>query len=287
MENLLNLDLILKNEAQLEGRLFTRLQLNILKKKLKKQPLNSNEKTYYYKFIKPRIKAMLSFLGINEINLQGRAEMLEERIPQALALIKKLEKKHKKKKIMVSGSFLFSKKFHDLDVFVFTKYNKEDYHQGQIHVNFLPEEALTSLFFSSLSQISLSNFNYTLKKDFTMDFKDFLQVYELLINFLLNKEDCQKELRDFLIKTEYLAKGVILNPKQLYNLKERISQQKDIVKLISSIFVQTLILNSKKEFLKKLKEQIEDYQELSKQYKAAKNLSIYLNTYQQVIEFAA
>ena len=287
MENLINLDLIIKNQAQLEDRLFTSLQLNILKKKLKKQRLNSNEKTYYYKFIKPKIKAMLSFLGIDEINLQGRTEMLEERIPPAAAIIKKLEKKHKKKKIMVSGSFLFQKDYHDIDVFVFTKYHKEDYFQGQVHVNFMPESALESLFFSSLSQISASNFTFTAKKDFALDFREFMQTYELLINYLLNREDCQKELRDFLIKSEYLAKGVILNPKQLSHFKKIVIKQKKIITILSTIFIHTLILNSKKEFFKKLKERMADYQELSKQYQTAKNLSIYLNTYRQVMEFAA
>lgn len=287
MENLINLGLIQKNEAQLEGTLFTRLQLAILKKKLRKQPLNNNEKTYYYKFIKPRIRAMLAFLGVSEINVRGRDEMLEERMPRAITLIRKMEKKHRKKKIMVSGSFLFQKHYRDIDVFIFTKYDKEDYYAGRVHVNFMPESALDSLFFSSLSQISISNFAFAAKKDFMIGVRDFLQAYELLINYLCNKEDYQKELREFLINAEYLAKNIILNPKQLHILKEKIIKQKNAIQILSNILVHTLVLDNKKEHFRKLKERIEDYQELSKQYAAAKNLNAYLTAYKQVIEFAA
>ena len=53
MENLITLDMVNKNESSLE-RIFTSLQLNILKKRLQKKELDANERTYYYKYIKPK-----------------------------------------------------------------------------------------------------------------------------------------------------------------------------------------------------------------------------------------
>jgi hypothetical protein len=286
MENLISLSLIKKNESQLK-RIFTNIQLDILKKKLQKKTLNSNEKTYYYKYIKPKVKAMLLFCNIAEINIQGKEFLLEERIPQATKVLRRVEQMHRKKKIMMSGSFLFSKEYQDIDVFVFVHYKKDDYKKGKLHVNFINESALDSLFFSSLTQVSISNFAYEAKKDFDVKLNDVLQSYELLINHILNKENYEKELRDFLLTIEYVSKGVILNPKQLYDLKNK-RINKNISGILSGIFINDLPLSyDQSELSRVLKQRIKDYKKLSKEYKQAKNLELYIDTYRQAIGFGA
>lgn len=285
MENYLSLELIEKSEQLLVGRLFTQIQFNVLKKKLQHTALNSNEKTYYYKFIKPKIKAMMTFLNIEEINVNGRELIKEGRLKEAIKIIHKLEQKHKHKKILVSGSFLFNEKYNDIDVFIFSKYNKEDYKKGKIHVTFLPESALDSLFFSSLYQISLSNFNKSPKNEFKVNLNDVLQTYELLINAMLDEEDYERTLRDFILKTEYISKGVILNPKQLHDLKEKFSNKK--IAILSNTFINSLILSYTVMKLNTiLKNQISDYKKLLTEYKTAKNLRIYIDTYSKVIALA-
>lgn len=282
MENLITLNMVKENEDKLEGIIFTSLQLNILKKRLQKKQLSSNEKTYYYKYIKPKLKAMLSFFDINEINIKGKEHMIDKRIETAINILNKIKRKHKGKKIMISGSFLFNKNYNDIDVFIFTKYDKEDYNKGGIHVNFLPENAIDSLFFSSLSEVSISNFQYTPKNEFNVELSNILQNYEFLVNSILNREDYQKELRDFLLNTEYISKGVILNTKQLYLLRKRINK----IKIISSMLINALLLRYNKDKLINLKKNISDYKGLLKQYKS-KNLDEYIQTYEKVIELAA
>jgi len=285
MENYLNLELIEKSEHLLVGRLFTQIQFSILKKKLQHTALNSNEKTYYYKFIKPKIKAMMTFLNINEMNVNGRELIKEGRLKEAIKIIHKLEHKHKHKKILVSGSFLFNETYNDIDVFIFSKYNKEDYKKGKIHVTFLPKSALDSLFFSSLYQISLSNFNNSPKNDFKVNLNDVLQSYELLINAMLNEEDYERTLRDFILKTEYISKGVILNPRQLHDIKEKFSDKK--IAILSNTFINSLILSyTKRKLNTTLTTQITDYKNLLTEYKTAKNLPIYIDTYSKVIALA-
>ena len=195
-----------------------------------------NERTYYYKYIKPKVSAMLSFSGIDEINVHGREHMLEERISKAVKILRQLSRKHKNKKIMASGSFLFSKEYNDLDFFVFTRYKKEDYRKGHLHVNFLPEAAIESLFFSSLSQISISNFIYKEKTGFAVSLQEVLQSYELLIDAILKKQEYAQELRDFLLKSEFASKRVILSSKQLYELKKKITY-KNALKLLSDTLI--------------------------------------------------
>jgi len=285
MENYLNLELIEQNESLLVGRIFTEMQLNILKKRLQNKSLNSNEKTYYYKFIKPKIRAMMAFFNINEININGKELIKENRLEEAIKIIHKLEQKHKGKKIILSGSFLFNKKYNDIDIFVFSKYNKEDYQKGKIHVTFLHESAIESLFFSSLCKISVSNFNYTIKNNFDIELSNVLQTYELLINTILNKENYEKNLRDFILQTEYISKGVVLNPKQLYDIQEKLSQKK--IEILSNTFINSLILSyTTKQLNTKLKAQVNDYKKLLTEYTTAKNLPVYINTYSKVISLA-
>src|SRR3989338_4798990 len=281
MENLITIEMIEKNQDILLGRIFTKLQLNILKKKLNNKSLDTNEKTYYYKYIKPKVAAMLSFSGISEINIHGREYILEERLPKAVKLLQQLSKKHKNKKIMASGSFLFSKEYHDIDFFVFTRYSKEDYRKGSLHVNFLPKSALDSIFFSSISQISISNFRYEAKTSFALTMQDVLQSYELLIDAVLRKQEFSKELRDFLLKAEFASKGVILSPKQLYGLKKKITY-KNAVKLLSDTLINSLLYGyALKDIKSSLKEHIRDYTSLLKKYHNAKNLEVYITTYRE------
>ena len=282
MENFITLDMVNKNEDNLDGKIFTSLQLNILKKRLQKKELNVNERTYYYKYIKPKLEAMFSFFNISEININGREYMADNRITKSVKILNQIRKKHKNKKIMISGSFLFNKDYNDIDVFIFTKYDKEDYRKGKIHVNFLPENAFDSLFFSSLSKISISNFSYTKKNEFNIGLNNILQSYEFLINSILNKENYQKELRDFLLNIEYISKGIILNTRQLYNLRKKVKS----TKIVSNIFINAVILGYKKSILgNNLKKYIIDYKRLLKQYKS-KNLDEYIQTYEKVMELA-
>ncbi len=286
MENLINIKTIEKNEHLLKGKVFTEMQINILKNKLQGKQLNSNEKTYYYKFIKPKIKAMMSFFNINEINIQGEDYIIQERISNVIKIIRKLEKKHKNKKIILSGSYLFNKKYNDIDVFIFTKYEKEDYIKGRIHVTFLPEPALNSLFFNSLSQISISNFSYNKNTITNIELNSLLQTYELLINSILNKEAHEKILRDFLLQTELASKDVILNPKQLFDLNKKMSDKN--INILSNTLINALILSYNKTILRqKLQRQINDYKKLSQEYHNANNLSIYVNTYREAIKLAS
>ena len=284
MENLITAEIVEKNESLLEKRIFTKLQLNILKKKLRKKDLNINEKTYYYKYIKPKIRVMMSFFNIDEIRINGKEQIIEDRIPRAIEILNRMNKKHKNKKIMISGSFLFSKKYNDIDVFIFTKYNKEDYYKGKLHVNFLPESALNSLFYSSLSKICISNFRDESKLEFDIKLVDILQSYEILVNLIINKEDYKKELRDFLIIAEYISKEVILSSKQLYYIIKKI-EQNNIIKIISKILIETIALGYRKKTLKdNLKKHLEDYNKLLEEYKQAKNIPIYIQTYKEAIE---
>jgi hypothetical protein len=227
----------------------------------------------------------MSLFDITKINVCGKEYFEHGRLEKATAIIHKLEYKHKKMKMLISGSFLFNKTYNDIDVFIFTKYSKKDYINGKIHVSFIPESALDSIFFNSISRISVSNFIYTQKTDMPLGISELLQTYELLINALLNNEECKNCLRDFVLQSEYFSKGVILDPKQLYYLTNVFSRKN--IAFLSYTFINNLTLCYDSAVNAALKMQIDNYKELLKDYANSKNISIYIDTYTKVIELAS
>jgi len=286
MENLISLEQLQKNENLLRGHILTELQLQVLKKKIQNKQLNSNEKTYYYKFIKPKIKALLSLSGVEEINCRGKNVILQARMKKAKKIMQMMQNKHRKAKILISGSFLFQTEYNDIDIFIFTKYQKEDYHWKKVQITFLPERALESLFFSSLCQVSLSNFGFEPKTEFDIPLKEIMQNYELLINEIINKENYKKTLRDFLLQMEYISKKVILNPQQLYELRTKF-MKRNVLELLQRYMVNNLVLSYSSKELYLLKQLIDDYKNLNKEYKESINLQYYIKTYQEVMKIAS
>lgn len=286
MENYLNLELIKKNRSLLVGKLFTAMQFNILKKKLQKKTLNSNEKTYYYKFIKPKILAMMNFFDIETVTIRGKEHILEERMNDAIVILKKIASKHKGKKIMISGSFLFKKNYNDIDVFVFTKYDKVDYKKGKLHINYLPESSLESLFFASISSISISNFVYSKKTSFNITTNDVFRSYENIVYMLETKQLNIQDVRSFLVATEYYSKGIILNPKQLSVYSNKVFGRK-IFEKITQKLINDMTLSDDKKLKEKINIAIKELTALLKKHDNAVNFKKCINTYRKVIELAS
>lgn len=282
MKNLINLENIKENEKLLVPSLFTKIQFNTLMNKLLQKQLTPNEKTYYYTYIKPKIKAAAILLNIQEFNVQGEEFIEKERLADATKILSEIQKKHRNQKIMISGSFLFNKKYKDIDVFIFSKYKKENYRKGKLHVIFLPLDSVNSLFFNSISKISISNFEFVKRTKFKVNIEDILQRYELLIN-MLNDEFYEKEIRDFILEIEYFSKETILNPRELYLLKNKLNRKNS--EIISNILINSLILNLDVKIKKLLKQKIKDYKKLLKEYPKSSNLKEYINTYTKVLEF--
>ena len=284
MENL-TLAMLNQAKAQLTGTIFTARQLEVLQKKIQEKPLNTTEKSYYYKFIKPKVEAMQTLYGISPYTIKGKEYILSQRIDPALKILNQMKQKHKNQKILLTGSFLFQLDYNDIDIFIFSKYHKEDYHWKKVQVIFFPESALNSLFFCSVQQISISNFTFDIPSKFHFKLVDLLKAYELVVNEILGKEDYQKTLRTFILLSEYLSKEVILNPQQLYHLKKKF-MGKNNLKFLSRYFIDSLLLSFSKSELALLNQEVKDYSKLQEEYKNSPNLPIYIETYKEVMGLA-
>ncbi len=265
-----------KSEELINAKLFTKRQIAVVKKKSQGEKLTLTERTYYYKFILPKINAIAP-----EEKIYVNGSPIPERIHSAKKLLKKIQHKHRRQKIILSGSYLFSKKYNDIDIFIFSKYDKADYQQGKLHISFLPESALDSLFSLSISQTCVSNFKMENKLPF-VDLKNVLATYELLINEILNEEDYSSTLRTFLLQVEYLSKRIILNPQQLSRIASRIST----ISSVSRYLVDNLVIACSEHDFSQLHWEIENYLKLKEEYKESSNIPIYINTYQEVLKIA-
>ena len=279
MENLSEHEVLKRRKEFIRSRLLTKRQFEVLEKRSKKLSLSTTEKTDYYKFIQPKLKVIS---GAEDFFVSGRDHILSERLIEAQDILRRLQHKHKNQKILISGSFLFAEKHNDIDVFIISKYTKENYRFKKMQISFLKEKDFETLFFSSLAQISVANFKPHLNYGYDITIDEFAKNYELLVNAFLQKENLEPYLRTFLLQIAYLTTGAILNPQQLSILREKFLTKKKIEFLRQST-IYTFLSGYSKAQREKLKEYMKDYTALGKIYQST-NIQEYLKTYEQVIK---
>ena len=290
MDNVSNL-IHMKKLETLKGALvpyiFSEKYFNILKAKLQGKRLDDNERYYYNHFIKKKIIGMAELFMIKDkMNIQGNIR--KDRLQKAEKLIRKYSKKHKKMKILISGSFLYSKKYNDIDLFVISKYNKEDYREGKIHINYLPDDVENKLFFKSISGLSVSNFAFKeeeIRKELPIE--DVLQLYETVALLIMQKDNFKNELRDLMLTLEYLSNGVVLDSMQLKKATEKIIKRKNKLKILNAYLTMRIITSYPKTILQtSLNRFIGKNSNPEKGQKIYNNWKVYNQTYHEALEIA-
>ena len=153
------LKIILKHEQMFVPLIFTRKQLNVLKKRIEGMQLSNAERKTLYTSIKKKMEA-LNILGGGEmkakIYLAGHENIIGERLEEAEKLISEYGAQYGK--VFISGSFLFSRHYNDIDIFILTQRGyKEKWHDKK-HLIFLSEARLAKPIFQSAALISIGNF---------------------------------------------------------------------------------------------------------------------------------
>ncbi len=284
LENYLNIENLNRAKPNLVPHVFSQNYFNIIKLKLEDKKLSVNQRYYYNHFIKKKIEGIFELLDVNE-EVHGKEFILKNRLSKANKLLKKYSRKHKNMKILISGSFLYNERYNDVDVFVISKYDKEDYREGKVHVNYLPANIEKTLFFKSISAISVSNFKSKQKIEEKIDLKDLLSLYELVVLLILQKDDYLSELRNLILDAEYVSNHVVLNSMQLKRITNKIIKSKDPIKIINKYLISKIISSYSAASLKKtIKKFIKKNKVPEKGKKVPKNWKIYNTTYQEVLE---
>ena len=184
--------IILDHRNQLVPVLFTERQVNLVQKYLSHQRFTPSEQAYFYSAIRRKMEALSSLR--EEYYVTG-TEMLPERVRQAKQILKKLGHE----KAFISGSFLFKKKYNDIDIFIISK-RRKSFTKSKQHFTFITQNDLHQPIFVSAAKYSVANFPAVVKTDLNKNrADDILFTYQWVINQILEDED-QKELRDLLLQ---------------------------------------------------------------------------------------
>lgn len=284
LENYLTLENLENSKKFLVPHLFTENYYNILKTRLKGEKLSENERYYYNHFIKKKIEGIIELMGADTL-ANGKEFIRRGRLNKGAALLRKYSRKHKNMKMLISGSFLYNPNYHDIDIFILSKYDKEDYKEGNIHFNYLPADIEKTLFFQSINAISISNFKSESKVKEDFNLSDLLHLYEVVILLIIQKDSYLQELRDLIVRLEYVSNKVVLNSLQLKIITDKIIKSKNPIKVINKYLVAKIINAYPEGVLKKtLAAFIEKNHSPEKGQKLYENWVIYNPTYQEAIK---
>lgn len=276
-------------KQELVPALFTARQFELLLKKSNEKRLTATEQSYFSKSISPKIKALQSFLPSQEYYVFGGEHILPERKIAVLKLLKKIERNHKGLRILITGTFLYSKKYKDIDVFLISSYEKEDFVSQGIHYNYLTPDIIGALFFCSLAKLSICNFNPSISVTEKIELSRIISLYQEVVKDAgeNNRNWLKRDLRDFFVETTYCRESLVLDSLQLRKRVQRILALKSKIPLLTKIFVQTLLLGFNLQEVRKVsKQMITSYKELQKEYLSADYSSL-IHSFTEVLQCAA
>ncbi len=269
-------NLLVENRERVVPFLFTHKQVDIISRYLANKSLCNTERTYLYSSIKRKIDALSS---LNREFYYYGADMMPERVRQAREILIKYPN------AFISGSFLFSKKYNDIDLYILSNRRKQ-HHKGKIHFIHITKEDLKKPIFQSAAKYSVSNFFVELGNPIILrpNFDDFLMTYELAVNEILDNGD-QKGIRDILFEYFIQLKGEVIDSFSLnkkfneikkLKTKERIKYINSLTKeLLLGIYSNKYVYNELSPFVTRLREDAENY-------KANENLLIYIDLLNEV-----
>ena len=256
--------------------LFTEHQFQLIENKMSGKKLTPSEKNEFSRAVSKKMNAINKILEkeTGGVFIYGKEKILPKRLVKSEKYIKDFSRKFKNKHVLISGSFLHAEKYNDIDVFVISKYDKNDFHEGNFHINYLTEDVYNSLFFASLKKMCISNkkieyFKITEK----INLDTFISTYQELFNDLnRNFKLVKTSLRDFLLQASYLSKKQIIDSCDIKQQIAQILRLKRPKEIIKKIFVEVVVLGFKvKEALKTMKEMTKKYAEIMEEYSQHRN----------------
>ncbi|MEK6938419.1 MAG: hypothetical protein AABX04_05220 [Nanoarchaeota archaeon] len=281
---------LLNMKAEMVPVLFTEHQFHLIRKKAQQQRLTASEKVEFSRSVSKKITALAKVMGKEDIFVYGQEKMIPERLVLAKKHLKRFSRRFRNKRIVIAGSFLYSKKYNDIDIFIIEEYDKDDFRENNLHFNYLPQKALNSLFLNSLRKICLANFHLShLTVTETITSGQIISKYQEVRQDLAEKKpDWLKiDLREFIINCYYASNKIILDSIQLRDLLNHYFEHKNKDKLIQKLFVNTLLTGFPNSEIKKTSRQmIQSYREILKEYPHPKYYNPIINTFQEVLDCA-
>lgn len=267
--------------------LFTEHQFRLIEKKQKGRAMSASERNEFSRTVSRKMKAINKVLGREDVFVYGREKIIASRLKQAVSYLKSFSRKFRNKHVLLAGSFLYGEKYNDIDIFVVSKYEKDDCWSGRFHINYLAEDAYHSLFFASLKQLCISNkelIGYELQEQISLD--TFISLYQEVFNDLdRHFTGVKKTLREFLLQAAFIGHSAIPDSLCLARQVSFLLKARKPKETVKKIFVNAVVLGSSpQKAISAMKCMISSYQDVIKEYAQHKSYySDLVQAFQEVI----
>ena len=275
------LKIILRRKESFVPLIFTEKQFNTLSRHHSKIKLSNAEKKALYTSIKKKMEALSLFSREQkdrEYYASSPGEIMPLRLAEAKKLIGIYSKKHDK--LFIAGSFLFSKEFNDIDIFVIKEKGYKEAWDGNKHVIFLPEKKLTSPIFQSAALISVSNFQIPAKiKKKKPSLSELMATYHEAVIEYIRQEKKPESIRRLVFDHSLFCRNRLLDGKKLKEISEKagLNELDMLIKeLCKKLFSEAYLYVEVHTYIKTLKESI-------KNIKPNTHLIRFRNTYEEMI----
>ncbi len=275
------LKIVLKRKELFVPLIFTEKQFGILKRYDARLKLSNAEKKSLYTSVKKKMEALESF-SMEQKGNEHYINSPSEIIPDRLAKAKEILDEHSKRysRVFISGSFLFSEEFNDIDVFVIMQKGYKEKSEGNVHTIFLSEKRLANPVFQSASLISVSNFIIPRKtKKKKPNLSELMTTYHESVIEYLRKEKKPEAVRRLIFDYHLFCRNHLLDGKELKEISKKIKfEEMDnfIKELCRKLFSKTYLYVEVHSYIKTLEESI-------KHIKPNSHLIRFRNTYEEMI----
>lgn len=203
--------------------IFTIKQISVIQRYLAEKKLSNSEKKALYSSITKKLSAIVALVKVNEPKqyyINGNSNILPERLLQAIKLLDEYSKKYPvSSKIFIAGSFLFSKEFNDIDIFIVRERGYKEVFEEDKHIIFLSEKKLSQPVFQSAALISVANFiaaRKIIKKKSSLP--NLMSLYHEAVIEKLNNEKKPEAIRNLIFNHYLTCQNKLLDGKELKEL---------------------------------------------------------------------
>ncbi|MCX6707091.1 MAG: hypothetical protein NT001_03035 [Candidatus Woesearchaeota archaeon] len=275
------LRIILGKRGQFVPLIFTEKQFDVMNRYFSGLKLSNADRKALYTSISKKMKALEALYmeqKKGEYYVYGSPDIIPSRLEEAKKLIGKYSEKYGR--VFVSGSFLFSREFGDIDVFIIREKGYKEVTEKNIHIIFLTEKRLSAPVFQSASLISVSNFIIPRKiRKKRPSLSELMSIYHESVIEIMRNDKKSEALRNLIFYHSLFCENRLMNPKELKENSEKINiSEIDLIvkELCRTLFSKDYLYIEIHEYIKTLKESINNI-------KPNEHLIRFKNTYEELI----
>lgn len=278
-ENLLKR--VLQSKSKFVPLIFTEKQFSVMQKYFDGKKLSNSEKKALYTSINKKLHALDIFSREQDNKnyfMNNPDKIINSRIEEAKKILDEYSNKHKK--VFISGSFLFSKDFNDIDIFIICERGYKEKFEDNQHFIFLTEKKLADPIFQSASMISVSNFIIPRKINKKKPkLSELMSLYHEAVIENMKNQKKPEATRNIVFTNCLFCRNELLDGKKLNELSREISiEELNMImrELSNKLFSKTYLYVQIHEYIKTLAESI-------KNIKPNDHLIIFKKNYEELI----